>query len=73
MSIESSSGPRAHSASTRRPERLEQPGILRARELHSDHLRAGCENAAPLVGVGAAPMLACGSDDLVAVRARPVD
>jgi predicted site-specific integrase-resolvase len=48
-------------------------GLLRARELHGDQLRPGCENAARLAGVGAAPMLVCGSDDLVAVKARPVD
>lgn len=44
-----------------------------ARELRSDQLRAGRENAAPLVGVGAAPKLVCDGDDLVAVKARPVD
>lgn len=43
-----------------------------ARELHSDQLRPGCEDAAPVVAVGAAPVVS-GSDDLVAVRARPVD
>lgn len=48
-------------------------GLLRARELHSDHLRPSSENAAPLVGLDAAPLLVCGSDDLVAVRASPVD
>ncbi|MGC2375120.1 MAG: hypothetical protein WA484_14705 [Solirubrobacteraceae bacterium] len=48
-------------------------GLLRASELHTDHLRPGCENAAPLVGVGAARLSVCGSEDLVAVRARPVD
>jgi hypothetical protein len=48
-------------------------GLLDARELHSDQLQPGCEDAAPLVGIAAAPMLVCGSDDLVAVRARSVD
>ncbi len=48
-------------------------GLLRARELHSDQLQPGRENAAPLMEVGAAPMLVCANDDLVAVRARPVD
>jgi predicted site-specific integrase-resolvase len=48
-------------------------GLLRARELHSDHLRPALENAAPLTGVDAAPMVVCGSEVLVAVSARPVD
>jgi predicted site-specific integrase-resolvase len=48
-------------------------GLLRARELHSDQLRPGCEDAAPVVAIGAAPVMVSGSDDLVAVRARPVD
>lgn len=47
-------------------------GLLRARALRSDQLRPGCEDAAPVVAVGAAPVVS-GGDDLVAVRARPVD
>ncbi len=48
-------------------------GLLRARALHSDQWRPGCEDAAPVVGIGAAPMLVCASDDLLAVSARTVD
>ena len=48
-------------------------GLLRARELQNDQLRPGCEDAAPVVTIGAAPVMVSGSDDLVAVRARPVD
>jgi len=48
-------------------------GLLRARELRSDQLRSGCEDATPVVAISAAPVMVCGSDDLVAVRARPVD
>ncbi len=48
-------------------------GLLDARELHSNQLRPGYEDATPLVAICAAPLVVSGSDDLVAVRARPVD
>jgi hypothetical protein len=48
-------------------------GLLRSRVLRSDQLRPGRENAAPLVGIDAAPVLVCASEDLLAVRARPLD
>jgi hypothetical protein len=65
--------PRTFSIDAQTLTRWSSRGLLLARELHSDQLRPGCEDAAPPVGVGSAPMLVCDSDDLVAVRARPVD
>jgi predicted site-specific integrase-resolvase len=65
--------PRALGVDAETLSRWSSRGLLRARELRSDQLRPGCENATPLVGVGAAPMLACDSDDLVSVKARSVD
>ncbi len=65
--------PRTLSVNAQTLTRWSSRGILQARELHSDQLRAGYGNGAPPVGVGAAPTLVFGSDDLMAVRARPVD
>lgn len=48
-------------------------GLLDARELRSDQLQPGREDAMPPVGLDAAPMLVGGSEDLALVRARSVD
>jgi hypothetical protein len=48
-------------------------GLLDAHELNSDQLQPGCEDAMPLVGLDAVPMLVGGTEDLAPVRACPVD
>jgi hypothetical protein len=48
-------------------------GLLRAHELRGVKLRPGCWDDAPVVDAADAPTLLCGGDDLVPVRARPVD
>jgi predicted site-specific integrase-resolvase len=53
--------------------RWKSRGLLRARKLRSDQVRPGWEDAPLVAGIGAAPILVVGSDDLVAIKACPVD
>lgn len=48
-------------------------GLLRAHRLRGVQLRLGCWDDAPVVDAADAPTLLCGGDDLVPVKARPVD
>lgn len=48
-------------------------GLLRAHDLHGQHLRPDRENAAPAVRIDTLPSLVCDGEDVVPVSARSVE